>query len=80
MFLIDQAGPDDLRTVGEHIAALRGGLGGFDLVVARPADEPTIPRRDAGATWWLADIDPFTVRFEAVMALAAGGPPQPESR
>ena len=75
MFAIDMDAPAQLASLAAELAALRGGLDGFDLVVMRPPGEDPRPGGAAGATWWLTDLDPFTVTAEAAMALAAGGPP-----
>jgi len=77
MFVIDVDEPARLADLAGHLATLRGGLEGFDLVVMRPPGGDPGPWAAAGATWWLTDLDPFTVTAEAAMALAEAGPPRP---
>lgn len=60
VFVIDI---DDPPLLGETLAIiedLRGSLDSFDIVV-RSQDHDSLPAWSAaGATWWLADFDPFT--------------------
>lgn len=76
MFVIDMDEPAQMADLAARIAGLRGGTGGFDLVVARPPAEDPAPWAAAGATWWLTEIDQFTVTADAAMALAEAGPPR----
>jgi alkanesulfonate monooxygenase SsuD/methylene tetrahydromethanopterin reductase-like flavin-dependent oxidoreductase (luciferase family) len=64
-----------LAVVAEH--RLRGGP--YDVMVARPSDDAHEPAAwfDAGATWWAAGFDPFTVDAATVRAVIAAGPPVP---
>lgn len=77
MFAIDMDEPAQLGELAADLAGLRGGLDGFDLVVMRPAGEDPGEWAAAGATWWLTDVDPFTVTAAQAMHLAEGGPPRP---
>jgi alkanesulfonate monooxygenase SsuD/methylene tetrahydromethanopterin reductase-like flavin-dependent oxidoreductase (luciferase family) len=76
LFVIDIAAdqlPDALAEVARHRP---DGLAGYDVVVeARPGSDAR-PWEDAGATWWLASPDPFTLSLDAVRALVDGGPPR----
>jgi alkanesulfonate monooxygenase SsuD/methylene tetrahydromethanopterin reductase-like flavin-dependent oxidoreductase (luciferase family) len=76
MFAIDLDDPAQLTDLAVRLAAMRGGLEGFDLVVMRPPGEDPAPWAAAGATWWLTDVDPFTVTAEGARALAEAGPPR----
>lgn len=73
LFLIDtDGGPDDLRAALEVVAAERGDLDGFEVVVnGAPGDDPR-PWADAGATWWL--LDPYSHDPGFVTGLAVAGP------
>lgn len=73
LFLIDtDGGPDDLRSALEVVAAERGGLDGFEVVVNGPPGEDPRPWADAGATWWL--LDPESTDAGFVIGLAEAGP------
>jgi alkanesulfonate monooxygenase SsuD/methylene tetrahydromethanopterin reductase-like flavin-dependent oxidoreductase (luciferase family) len=76
VFLIDTSHPGDIAALVERAA----GLGRpFDVVVeGRPGDgaaEEAAAWRAAGATWWLAQFDAFTVTVAEVEAAADAGPP-----
>jgi alkanesulfonate monooxygenase SsuD/methylene tetrahydromethanopterin reductase-like flavin-dependent oxidoreductase (luciferase family) len=67
--------PADLAALIELISQERPeGLGDFDVVVHRRADEPLQPWADAGATWLLTTFDPFTVTVDEVRSTIAVGP------
>lgn len=76
MFAIDMDLPGQLSALAAELAALRGDVEGFDLVVMRPPDEDPAGWAAAGATWWLTDVGPFDVTAAAAMSLAAAGPPR----
>lgn len=76
MFVIDMDDPAQMADLVDRIADLRGGVEGFDLVVMRPPGDDPAPWAAAGATWWLTDLDPFTVTAAAAMSLAEAGPPR----
>ena len=59
VFVIDLE-PADLEEALRYLEPLRR-PGPFDVVVQVPADEDTRPWEEAGATWWLAAFDSFTV-------------------
>jgi alkanesulfonate monooxygenase SsuD/methylene tetrahydromethanopterin reductase-like flavin-dependent oxidoreductase (luciferase family) len=72
VFLIDTPDPASLADVVER-AAGRGRP--FDIVVeGRPGDRVD-GWEAAGATWWLAAFDPFTVTVGEVEAAIDAGPP-----
>jgi alkanesulfonate monooxygenase SsuD/methylene tetrahydromethanopterin reductase-like flavin-dependent oxidoreductase (luciferase family) len=72
VFLIDTADPASLSGIVERAA----GLGRpFDIVVQGwPGDEVS-GWVAAGATWWMAQIDPFTATVAGVEAVIDAGPP-----
>jgi alkanesulfonate monooxygenase SsuD/methylene tetrahydromethanopterin reductase-like flavin-dependent oxidoreductase (luciferase family) len=71
LFLIDTDGPGDLAAVAERAA----GLGRpFDLAVEGRPGEPSERWAAAGATWWLAQFDPFDVTVAGVEAVIDAGP------
>jgi alkanesulfonate monooxygenase SsuD/methylene tetrahydromethanopterin reductase-like flavin-dependent oxidoreductase (luciferase family) len=73
VFLIDTEDPGDLA----EITALAAGIGDrpFDVVVEGWPGTPVEPWAAAGATWWLAQFDPFAVTIAHVHAVIAAGPP-----
>lgn len=72
VFLIDTADPADLT----GIVAQAGELGRpFEVVVEGSPGESVVAWEAAGATWWLARFDPFTVTVAAVEAAIDAGPP-----
>ncbi len=64
--------PDQLA---ELLAALPPTEPGFDVAVDGPAGRDPRPFGDAGATWWLAGFDPFTVTVDEATQVARDGPP-----
>jgi alkanesulfonate monooxygenase SsuD/methylene tetrahydromethanopterin reductase-like flavin-dependent oxidoreductase (luciferase family) len=73
LFLIDERGPEDLAAAGEVVAAERGNLDGFAIVVNRPYGEAAGPWQEAGATWLLTE-SAYTIDADAVRAMARSGP------
>ena len=72
VFLIDTEDPDSIAGIVAEAAALGRP---FDVVVeGRPGDD-VAGWRSAGATWWLAQFDPFEVSVAAVEAAIDAGPP-----
>jgi alkanesulfonate monooxygenase SsuD/methylene tetrahydromethanopterin reductase-like flavin-dependent oxidoreductase (luciferase family) len=75
LFLIDVVAPADLSAAAEVIGDCRDdGLAGFDLVVQLTEGESPRPWEAAGATWWLACFDPFTVTATEVRQRIKRGP------
>ncbi|HEX6419612.1 MAG TPA: LLM class flavin-dependent oxidoreductase [Acidimicrobiales bacterium] len=72
VFVIDTDDPADLAGI---VAQARGLGRPFDVVVQGPPGEPVDGWRAAGATWWLARIEPFDVTVAAVEAVIDAGPP-----
>ena len=61
LFVIDVE-PSELRSALRLVESLRPpDRGRFEVVVQAAADSDPRPWREAGATWWLAAFDPFTV-------------------
>jgi alkanesulfonate monooxygenase SsuD/methylene tetrahydromethanopterin reductase-like flavin-dependent oxidoreductase (luciferase family) len=75
IFLIGQQSPDQLAEAAGIIAAERGDLDGFDIVVNTPYGDDPRPWDAAGATWWLTE-SAYDVGLDEVMAAARGGPPR----
>jgi alkanesulfonate monooxygenase SsuD/methylene tetrahydromethanopterin reductase-like flavin-dependent oxidoreductase (luciferase family) len=72
VFVIDTADPASLAGLVERAA----GLGRpFDIVVEGPPGEAVDGWEAAGATWWLATFDPFTLTAADVEAVIDAGPP-----
>lgn len=72
VFVIDTDDPADLAGIVEEA---RASGRSFDVVVQGPPGEPVDGWRDAGATWWLARIEPFDVTVAGVEAVIDAGPP-----
>jgi alkanesulfonate monooxygenase SsuD/methylene tetrahydromethanopterin reductase-like flavin-dependent oxidoreductase (luciferase family) len=76
VFIIDIDRPTDLEGVLENIEEARaGGLSGFEVVVQGDPSRGCDGWQEAGATWWLAEFDPFTAGPEDVRRVIASGPP-----
>ena len=76
VFLIDQADPSALSDALGQIVADGGGGAGFDVAVMGGPGDDHRPWRAAGATWWLTEVDPFTVTAAHARKLAGSGPPE----
>ena len=63
MFPIDMTEPEQLHELLDVLRAERGekGLDGYDVVVQGLTGEDPAPWAAAGATWWMARFDPFTI-------------------
>jgi alkanesulfonate monooxygenase SsuD/methylene tetrahydromethanopterin reductase-like flavin-dependent oxidoreductase (luciferase family) len=70
-------GPAGVAEVAEVIAAERGGLDGFDIVIEGRSPGPYRPSElaGAGATWWLEDISWKRAPLPELRARIADGPP-----
>jgi alkanesulfonate monooxygenase SsuD/methylene tetrahydromethanopterin reductase-like flavin-dependent oxidoreductase (luciferase family) len=77
VFLIDTGEPADIAGLVQQAAALGRP---FDVVVEGPpgdgARADAAAWREAGATWWLTDIDPFGMSVAAAEAVVDAGPPR----
>lgn len=71
-FPIEVPSPADLARLGEEIAALRGGMEGFDLVAEIPPGTAAGPWEAAGATWVLTDFEAQPRLREVEAAIDAG--------
>lgn len=72
VFLIDTDDPAALAGIVEQAAALDRP---FDIVVEGPPGSDVSGWEAAGATWWLAEFDPFTSTPATVLAAIEAGPP-----
>lgn len=72
LFLIDTDDPSSLASIVERATALGRP---FDVVVQGWPGEAVDGWQAAGATWWLARFDPFTVTAATVEAAIDQGPP-----
>ena len=68
---------DQLAEMIEILRTERGeaGLEGFDVVVEGSDGSDPAPFAAAGATWWLAEFDAFTVDAATVRGVIDAGPP-----
>jgi len=66
---------DQLAEMIDILAAARGGLDDFDVVVEGYDGWDPAPFAAAGATWWLAAFDAFTVDTAQVRGVIDAGPP-----
>jgi len=69
-----ELGPDQLADVVGQVAALRGGLDGFDVVPCLDAGTDPAPHVQAGATWVLWQVPPGSLA-NVVAAWIDAGPP-----
>jgi alkanesulfonate monooxygenase SsuD/methylene tetrahydromethanopterin reductase-like flavin-dependent oxidoreductase (luciferase family) len=75
VFIIDVETPSGLAAATDVIRTNRDrGLDAFEVVVELGADQSPEPWERAGATWWLAAFDPFTVTEAEVRARIRRGP------
>jgi len=85
LFPIDLDRPDQLRELLEVMSAHRAPQGPeapdgpadrpFDVVVEAPPGARADEWEAAGATWWLAGFDQFTITAAVVRSAIAAGPP-----
>jgi alkanesulfonate monooxygenase SsuD/methylene tetrahydromethanopterin reductase-like flavin-dependent oxidoreductase (luciferase family) len=67
--------PDQLAEVVATVAELRGdATAQFDIVVGLPAGVDPAPYVEAGATWWLPEVDPEAQSLDGVRGLLRQGP------
>jgi hypothetical protein len=76
VFPIDLRDPDHLASVVDDVARVRGDLSAYDVVTAGPPDVDPRPWGEAGATWWLRELDFTEARVETLRAVIDGGPPR----
>lgn len=75
LFVIDVEEPADLAAATDVIRMNRsGGLEGFDVVVELTRHQPADQWEQAGASWWLARFDPFSVTEAQVRERIKQGP------
>lgn len=66
--------PDQLAEVVDTLASLRhGDMASYDIAVGLPHGVDPAPYARAGATWWLAELDPG-VRLDTVRGVLRDGP------
>jgi alkanesulfonate monooxygenase SsuD/methylene tetrahydromethanopterin reductase-like flavin-dependent oxidoreductase (luciferase family) len=74
-FPIDLAHPDQLAEIAATLAGLRrDATGPYDIAVALPPGSDPARYAGAGATWWMPDFDPGTVRLDTVRGVLRDGP------
>ena len=71
---IELSSPDQLAEAVAEIADLRSAAGTdadrpYDVVVALPVDTDPAPYADAGATWWLPELDPDQLSVASIRSL-----------
>lgn len=75
----DPLSPNELRDCATYVSAHRASDGAFDLVVSwfgpRQDDESLSDYRDAGATWWLDGVNPWSESLRDYTARIRRGPP-----
>ena len=76
-FPIALAHPDQLAEIVATLAVLRGGATGpYDIAVGLPPGTDPAGYAGAGATWWMPDFEPETVRLDLVRGVLRDGPAQ----
>lgn len=73
-FVIGYPGPEGIATVQEAVAAQRGGLQDYDVVVDIPVGADPAPWAAAGATWVLTRFGPYELDERVVRAAIEAGP------
>lgn len=77
-FPVNLTSPDQLAEAVDRIRALRDDTGrasgAFDVAIDLTSDTDPAPWLAAGATWVLTDLDPATLRLDAVRAMVCEGP------
>jgi hypothetical protein len=74
-FPVDLAHPDQLAESAAILADLRQDTTGpYDIAVALPPGADPAGYAAAGATWWMPDFDPGTVRLDQVRGVLRDGP------
>jgi alkanesulfonate monooxygenase SsuD/methylene tetrahydromethanopterin reductase-like flavin-dependent oxidoreductase (luciferase family) len=74
-FPIDLAHPDQLAEMVHTLAGFRGdATGPYDIAVALPPGTDPVGYAGAGATWWMPDFDPETIRLDQVRGVLRDGP------
>jgi alkanesulfonate monooxygenase SsuD/methylene tetrahydromethanopterin reductase-like flavin-dependent oxidoreductase (luciferase family) len=68
LFVID-IDPGDLQDLTALIEQRRTDAGAFELVVQSSDPQCAVEWRAAGATWWLATLNPFDVTVRAVRTM-----------
>jgi alkanesulfonate monooxygenase SsuD/methylene tetrahydromethanopterin reductase-like flavin-dependent oxidoreductase (luciferase family) len=71
---INLTGPDQLAEAAAKVAELRSaaGIGAdqpYDVVVALPFDTDPAPYAEAGATWWLPELEPTRLSVAEIQAM-----------
>ncbi len=71
--------PDQLAEATASVAELRGPANSdpYDIVVALPPGTDLPPFVAAGATWWLTEFDPESLRLDSVRGVIRDGPASP---
>jgi len=73
-FPVDLEHPDQLAETVTTITELRNGeMGSYDFVVGLPWGVDATPYAEAGATWWMPELDPG-VRLDVVRGVIRDGP------
>jgi alkanesulfonate monooxygenase SsuD/methylene tetrahydromethanopterin reductase-like flavin-dependent oxidoreductase (luciferase family) len=73
-FVIGHPGPEGVSAVREAVAAQRGDLDGYDVVVEIGSDADPAPWLAAGATWVLTRFGPYDLDAAVVRAAIDAGP------
>jgi alkanesulfonate monooxygenase SsuD/methylene tetrahydromethanopterin reductase-like flavin-dependent oxidoreductase (luciferase family) len=72
---VNLTGPDQLAAAVAELGRLRGERDWpFEVVVPLPVGEDPTPYADAGATWWLPELDPERLSVAETRALIEAGP------
>jgi len=76
---IELDGPDQLAEAAAKVAELRAAAGTstdrpYDVVVALPVDTDPTPYAEAGATWWIPELEPTDLSVTEIRAMIRRGP------
>jgi hypothetical protein len=74
-FPVNLEHPDQLADIVTTMTGLRQGkTTRYDVAVALPPGADPAPYAKAGATWWLAELEPETVSLDQVRGVLRDGP------
>lgn len=76
--LLEGLAPDELRACREYVAQHRRDGEPFDLIAFAPRDDSPEPAacEAAGATWWIASVEPVAQSLESFRERIRRGPPR----
>jgi alkanesulfonate monooxygenase SsuD/methylene tetrahydromethanopterin reductase-like flavin-dependent oxidoreductase (luciferase family) len=75
LFPVNLDHPDQLAEMVEVVAGLREDTTApYDVAVSLPPGTDPMPYAEAGATWWMSDLDPDTLSRDQIRGVIRDGP------